>query len=647
MNQKIAGYGSWKSPITTDALVQGTVGLSQPMLDGADIYWLESRPNEGGRSVVVRRTPDGATHDITPAGFNTRTRVHEYGGGDYTVHNGVVYCANFSDQKIYRIAPDTLNNVPQPLTADGKRYADLLVDAARNRLLAVCEDHTGAGEAVNSLVFIGLDSLDDAGETVLASGYDFYSSPALSADGQKIAWLSWNHPNMPWDGTELWAGEFDANGQIINAQRIAGGADESIFQPQWSLRGYLHFVSDRSGWWNLYALRDDGQIERDCTMEAEFATPQWVFGLSTYAFVAPSRVICSYEKDGASHLAMVDTVSDAFADVPTPYTSISYIRADASRVVFRAASPTEPAAIVLLDLATREWQILQRSLANSLETGYLSVPQAIEFPTTDGLTAHGIYYAPQNKDFAAPEGEKPPLLVLSHGGPTAAATTEFRLSLQYWTSRGFAVLDVNYGGSTGYGREYRNRLNGKWGVVDVDDCANGALYLVGQGLADERRLLIRGGSAGGYTTLCALTFRDVFSAGASHYGVSDAEILAQETHKFESRYLDRLIGPYPAQAELYRARSPLYFTDKLACPVIFFQGLDDKVVPPNQAEMMFERLKAKGLPVAYVTFAGEGHGFRQAANIKRALEAELYFYACICGFELADNVARVEIANYH
>ena len=635
----IAPYGSWKSPLTSDLLVQGSLGVGQPQLDGEDIYWVEMRPNEGGRNVIVRRAPDGAVADVTPQGFNARNKVHEYGGGDYVVAGGVIYFTNFSDQGLYRLEP---GGEPDFLTGAGKRHADLLFDKWRNAVIAVCEDHTNGSEPLNSLVAV---KTDGSYSQTLAQGRDFYSSPALSPDGKYLAWLEWNHPNMPWDGTELWLAEFTEDGSLTEKRKVAGGSDESVFQPQWSLRGYLHFVSDRSGWWNLYALRDDGEIERDCTIEAECGQPQWVFALSTYAFVAPSRLVCAYSQDGLMRLAMVDTISDAWADIPTPYTDMQYVRADAQRIVMRAASPTEPASIVLLDLAAKEFVTLRRSSDLQLDAGYVAIAQAVEFPTENGLTAHGFYYAPTNPDYAAPAGEKPPLLVMSHGGPTAQALGYFYPKIQYWTSRGIAVLDVNYGGSTGYGRAYRQRLNGQWGVVDVDDCCNGAKYLVEKGLADGQKLMITGGSAGGYTTLCALAFRDVFRAGASHYGVSDAEALELDTHKFESRYSHSLIGPYPAEVELYRQRSPIHYAHQLSCPVIFFQGLEDKVVPPAQSETMFEAVKRKGIPTAYVTFEGEQHGFRQAPNIRRALDGELYFYSRIFGFELAEMVEPVAIVN--
>jgi dipeptidyl aminopeptidase/acylaminoacyl peptidase len=380
-------------------------------------------------------------------------------------------------------------------------------------------------------------------------------------------------------------------------------------------------------------------------MEAEFGRPQWVFGMSTYAFESAARIVCSYTERGTWRLAVLDTETRHLEPIETPYTEIGGVRAAPGRIVFVGGSPTEPASVIQLDLDTRQTEVLRRSANVTVDAGYLSAPQAIEFPTENGLTAHAFFYPPQNCDCAAPPGERPPLLVISHGGPTAATSTVLNLGIQHWTSRGIAVLDVNYGGSTGYGRAYRERLNDHWGMVDVDDCVSGARYLVERGLVDENRLAIRGGSAGGYTTLAALTFRNVFKAGASYYGVSDLEALTKDTHKFESHYSDRLIGPYPARRDLYLERSPIHFTDRLSCPVILFQGLDDKIVLPNQAEMMVEALRAKGLPVAYVPFEGEQHGFRQAKNIKRALDAELYFYSRIFGFELAEPVEPVPIEN--
>jgi dipeptidyl aminopeptidase/acylaminoacyl peptidase len=637
----ISPYGSWKSPITAELIAGGSVALSQPCIDGEDIYWIEMRPTEAGRAVIVKRDASGTTTDVNPTPFNARTRVHEYGGGDFTVRDHTAYFANFADQRLYFVTGD---GDPRALTPTSEmRYADPLIDGKRGRLVCIREDHSCPGqEPVNSLVSI---PLNETAEDVLASGNDFYSSPRLSPDGTKLAWLTWHHPNMPWDGTELWVGTLAENGKLSASERVAGGNDESIFQPEWSSDGTLYFVSDRTGWWNLHRLNSDSSTENLHEMDAEFGMPQWGFGMSTYAFESAERIICTYIQNGIFHLGQLDTRTKTLKPIQCPYTDIRYLRAAPGQAVMRAASPTQTAAIVRFDFESEKFEILRHSNNTTIDAEYLSAAAAVEFPTESGLTAHGFFYAPKNRYYRAPHNEKPPLLVMSHGGPTSAATSALSLTIQYWTSRGIAVLDVNYGGSTGYGRAYRERLKGKWGIVDVEDCANGARYRVGRGEVDGERLMITGGSAGGYTTLCALTFGDTFRAGASHYGVSDAEALAKETHKFESRYLDGFMGPYPEKREVYFARSPINFTEHLSCPVIFFQGLDDKVVPPNQAETMVEALKAKGIPVAYLPFAGESHGFRQAKNIKRALEAELYFYARVFRFELAELVEPVEIEN--
>jgi dipeptidyl aminopeptidase/acylaminoacyl peptidase len=639
MSQQVAPYGSWRSPISSEEIVRGVVGLSEVVVDGRDVYWLEIRPGEGGRNVIVLLTWDGRNEDVTPQPFNARTRVHEYGGGGFTADRGRVYFSNFADQRIYYQTP---GGEPAPLTPEtGRRYADMVVDRDRHRLIAVREDHAGQ-EPVNEIVGVDLESGEDR---VLVSGNDFYASPRLSPDGRRLVWLTWNHPNMPWDGTELMGCDLDDAGFPENVEQIAGGKDESIFQPEWSPEGSLHFVSDRTGWWNLYRRREE-RVEPLCEREAEFGLPQWAFGMSTYAFVSPGRIVCSYTERGSSHLATLDTESGGLEPLETPYSSIANVRADgAGGVVFRGSSPTEAACLVRLDPSTGLHEVLRRSGDLEIHPGYLSVPEPVEYPTEDGRTAHALFYPPKNRDYAAPDGELPPLLVKSHGGPTAMATTALDPGIQYWTSRGIAVLDVNYGGSTGYGRKYRRHLEGAWGVVDVDDCANGAIYLAEQGLVDGERLIITGGSAGGYTTLCALAFKDTFAAGASHFGISDVEAMAKDTHKFESRYLDSLIGPYPERTDLYQERSPIHSAEQLSCPVIFFQGLEDEVVPPDQAEKMFAALREKGHPVSYVPFEGEQHGFRRAENIKRALDGELYFYSRVFGFELADPVEPVTIEN--
>ena len=635
-----APYGSWKSPITTDLLVSNNLAHERILIDGDDVYWVETRPSERGRSVVVRRTGAGETGDVTPPGFNARTRVHEYGGGAYTVEQRAVYFSNFADQRLYRQTPGA---EPEPLTPAGDwRYADYVIDRPRQRMICVREDHTDSRrEAVNTLVSIPLDG---GPGRPLVSGADFYATPRLQPGGARLAWLAWNHPNMPWDGTELWTGEFDTMGRITECRKIAGGREESIFQPAWSPDGVLHFVSDRSGWWNLYRWQA-GRAEPLCELEAEFGMPQWGLGMSTYGFAAPDLVVCAYTQRGIWKLAALDTARGRLDEIETGCSDISSVAATAGRAVFRGASHTAGPAVVGVDVASRRVTVLGRAAKADVDPGYTSVPEAITFPSTNGLGAHAFLYRPANPTCGGLPGEKPPLLVKTHGGPTAAATNGLSMAIQYWTSRGFAVLDVNYGGSSGYGRDYRQRLDGAWGIVDVDDCVNGARYLVDRGDVDGRRLAIDGASAGGYTTLCALALRDTFSAGASYCGVSDLEALARDTHKFESRYLDRLVAPYPDERDVWVERSPIHHIDRLSCPVVLFQGLEDRVVPPNQAKMMADALRAKGLPVALVLYEGEQHGFRRAENIRRSLEGELYFYSRVFGFPLADPIEPLPIEN--
>jgi dipeptidyl aminopeptidase/acylaminoacyl peptidase len=636
-----AHYGSWKSPITADLITRKGISLLEIALDGEDIYWIEGRPNEGGRYTIMRRTPDGKIMECTPAAFYTRTTVHEYGGGAFTVADGVIYFVNYHDQHLYR---QRLGHEPELLTpADGYRYADLEVDHQRQRLICVREDHTVGAEAVNAIVSVSLEGGDNG--QILVQGNDFYSSARLSPDGAKLAYLTWNHPNMPWDGCELRVAAVKHDGALEPPQLVTGGPTEAVFQPEWSPDGVLHFVAESSGWWNLYRS-DNGTLEALYPMQAEFGLPQWVFGMSTYGFASPTRILCCYSQDGMWHLARLDTDMKELTQIESGYTDIGAIHLGRGFAVFIAGSPTQPVAVVRMDTATGEMKRIRPAFETTVDPGYLSMPEAITFPTDGGQEANGIYYPPANKDFTTPQGEHPPLIVMSHGGPTSCAGTALHYTIQYWTSRGFAVLDVNYGGSTGYGRDYRQRLNGNWGIVDVADCCNGALYLVGQGLADRQRLAIRGGSAGGYTTLACLTFRnDVFKAGASHYGLSQLEILVKDTHKFESRYLYSLIGPYPARKDLYFDRSPINFIRNMSAPLILFQGEEDKIVPPSQSQMMFESVRRKEVAVAYLLFPGEQHGFRKSENIKRSLEAELYFYAKIFGFDQADPIEPVDIEN--
>jgi dipeptidyl aminopeptidase/acylaminoacyl peptidase len=643
----VTPYGSWRSPITPATLTAETVRLGDPAIDGENVYWLEGRPSEGGRMVLVRLTPDGTRHDVTPPPFNVRDRVHEYGGGAYAVRDGLVVFSNFADNRLYRLDLAAGETAPRPITPEVElRYADLQIDRAHNRLVCVREDHRLADtEAVNTLVALTLDGPNEDGGRILVSGSDFVSSPALTADGAHLAWLAWNHPNMPWDGCELWTADLTASGEIKHAAFVAGGDRESIFQPRWGAHGRLFFVSDRSGWWNLYARETDGGIVPLCPKEAEFGLPQWNFGVSTYDIIDDHHLICAWSSDGRWQIGTLDLASETLSPFELAVTLVDGVQVGDGVAVFEAGFPDRPTGIVRLDLASGASEVLRQSSQVTIDPGYIAPAESIAWATPDGATAYGFFYPPTNKDYVAPSGEKPPLLVDIHGGPTGATTASLDLGIQYWTSRGFARFDVNYGGSTGYGRAYRERLDNAWGVVDVDDTVSGVEALIAAGKVDPERVAIRGGSAGGYTTLAALTFRDTFKAGASYYGIGDLEAMVRDTHKFESRYLDGLVGPYPERRDLYIERSPIHHIEHLRCPMILFQGLDDKVVPPNQAQMMADAVRAKRLPVALLEFAGEGHGFRQAATIERTLDAELYFYSRVFTFPLAEEVDPVEIDN--
>ena len=591
----------------------------------------------------MRQSADGETSDVTPAGFNVRNRVHEYGGGAFTVHDGVVYFTNDSDQRVYAHRP---GEAPIPLTPDdARRYADLEVDARHNRILCVCEDHSQPdAEPTNTVVAIGIAGGEI--ETV-TQGNDFYSSPRVSPNGDRVCWLAWDHPNMPWDATHLWVADVDKDGRPANARLVAGDNGESNGEPLWSPDGTLCFVSDRTGWWNLYRWDDGDSMTNICPMEAEFTGPQWQFGGARYGFASADEIICSYTQDGFWHIARIDSRSGEWEPFDLPFTDLARgaLKVGNGWAVFISGSPTQPKSVVKLDLKSGAHTVVVESSSLDVDASYFSVPEGIEFPTEGGETAHAFYYPPTNRDYEAPSDERPPMIVISHGGPTGATSATLDLETQFWTSRGFAVLDVNYGGSTGYGTEYRRRLNASWGIVDLDDCVNGARYAVSSGRADGDRLIVRGSSAGGYTTLACLAFRDVFKAGASHYGIGDLETLARDTHKFESRYLDSLIGPYPAERDVYVQRSPIHYVDDITCPVILLQGLEDEIVPPSQAETMVEAVNRKGIPVAYVPFEGEQHGFRKAESIEAALHSELYFYSQVFSFELAEQVGPVPIHN--
>ena len=633
-------YGTWSSIISAARTTAGVRTIRQLVVDGAAIYWVEERPDEAGRHVAVEATSSGLV-ERTFAPFNCRTRVHEYGGGALAVASGTVFFSNGEDQRLYRQARGAS---PEALTPDGPwRYADASVDLHRRALFAVRETHGGRGEPVNCLVRIDLDR-PGAGTTI-ASGHDFYAAPRLSPDRTALAWLSWNHPDMPWNGTELTLGTLDAAGSVVDTNVVAGSRGESVQQPAWGPNGDLFFVSDRTDWWNLYRLHE-GTVTPVCPLDAEFGLPPWMLGTSTYGIVSSHRLVCMFGQRGLWRLASIDVESGGLTPFETDLEPFDFVRATPTEVVFVGGTPTTSPGIYALALDTGRLRCLRTTSDEAVDASYVSVPESFEFETTRGTRAQAFYYPPANPAFTGPDDAKPPLIVVSHGGPTAATDRRFNIRLQFWTSRGFAVVDVNYSGSTGFGRASRDRLDGAWGIVDVDDCVSAARALVARWLADPERLAIRGGSAGGFTTLAALAFRDVFRAGASYYGVADLELLARDTHKFESRYLERLIGPYPARADLYRARSPVHAADRIACPVIVFQGLEDEVVPPNQAETIVAALRTKGVPVALLTFPGEQHGFRRAETIVRCLEAELAFYGAIFGFEPAEALPPLLIENF-
>jgi dipeptidyl aminopeptidase/acylaminoacyl peptidase len=638
---EIVPYGSWRSPIDASMVAAAGRRLAAPVLagDGA-VWWAEGRPTEGGRVVLMRSPLGGEPEDVTPEGVNVRTRAHEYGGGAWVLaSNDLVLFTNFADQRLYRqrLGEEPVAITPEPEQTAALRYADMRLTPDGETVICVREVH-GDGEAENQIISLTLAG--SAQPQVLASGHDFYSFPRPSPDGSQLAWTCWDHPNMPWDGTELWVAPLS---DPADATLVAGGPEESTFQPEWDREGRLHFVSDRNGWWNLY--RDEGEEVLQLTdEEADLAHPQWLFGGSTYAFLDDGGIVAIRTELGEERLFLLEPGAERLADLELPYTSFGYpsLSVRGTEVAFAAASPAREPAIVRFDVRSGELEEICGA-ADAIPEGLVSIPRPIEFPTTGGDTAHGFYYPPTNADFEAPEGELPPLIVESHGGPTSHAKPALSREFLFWTSRGFGVVDVNYRGSSGYGRPYRQRLRGNWGAFDTDDCIAAARHLAATGEADGERLAIRGGSAGGYATLCALVFHDAFTTGASYYGVADTETLATDTHKFESRYLDSLIGPHPERADLYRERSPIHFVDQLRAPVILFQGLDDEVVPPSQAETMVAALKRNGVPHAYLAFAGEAHGFRRAETEIRCLEAELFFYGRILGFEPDDRLQPVEI----
>ena len=619
-------------------MVEAATGLGEVRIDGTDIWWAERRAQEGGRVQLVRRDVTGAAVGVLPDGWSARTSAHEYGGGAWWVRAGDLWFARWDDQRLYRLearADEPVAITAEPVVPRGDRWADGDVSPDGRWLACVREHHPAGGgpaEVVNEIV--RMRALDGGGLEVVVHGSDFVSNPRWRPDGGALCWLAWDHPDMPWDSSRLLVGGSGAPPRLV-----AGGPGESVFQPRWHPDGSLWFVSDRTGWWNLYRWTPGAGVEPMVVVEAEIGVAQWAFGLSRYAFLDDGRAVLAVSRGGFDHLA-VRASDGSLVDLDVPYTSIGSVEALGAAAVFVGAGPTTEPTVVRVGIdgtTAGPPEVLRPPRDLGVDPAYLSLPQPVTFPTAGGAAAHALFYPPANPRFTGPPATRPPLLVLIHGGPTGAATPALRLALQYWTSRGFAVVDVNYRGSTGYGRPYRDLLRGEWGVADVEDCEAAAAWLAGEGLVDADRLCIRGGSAGGFTVLAAMALGDTFSAGASHYGVADLEALARDTHKFESRYLDGLIGPYPERRDLYQARSPIHHLDGLDRPLIVLQGLEDPVVPPIQAEMVVTALREKGVPVAYVAFEGEQHGFRRAENIRRALDAELSFYAQVLGFELPEE----------
>ncbi len=650
-------YGSWPSPISADALLSDAgVDIGFPRVDGGDLYWLQARATEGGRGELVRRTPDGMTTSLTPAPWNLRSRVHEYGGGAYAVRAGIVVFANLDDLRLYRLDVQDPSTPPAPITPEGvHRYAEPVIDVRRRRVIAIREDHTDPAAPVNTLVSLDLDGANVDGGRVIVEGTDFVTAADLSPDGSRLAWISWDLPRMPWEASTVHRAEIDAEGVVSAVAAVTDGSTW-VQQPRWAPDGRLFFIEESHDWANLVAVdtvAPDDAPQRFVADGLEFGRPNWFLGSRDFDFLPDGRLIAAASELGMARLVVIDPVDRSCAVFDSEAAVVDGLAtADDGRVLALVSTRSTPMAVVLLtvpdaseDTSAVAPETVYTSITFALDPGSTSLAENVSWTNSRGETVHGFYYPPANADVQADDQERPPLLVESHGGPTAMHSASFKLGSHYWTSRGFAILDVNYGGSSGFGRRYRERLNGQWGVVDIDDCVTGALAMAEQGRADRDRLAIRGGSAGGYTTLRALTESDVFAAGASHYGIGDLETLARDTHKLESRYLDSLIGPYPERRDLYVERSPIHHVDRLSSPMILFQGTEDKAVPPSQATRMADALRAKGLPVTLIMFEGEGHGFRQPANIKRALEAELFFYGRVLGFTPADDIDPVPIDN--
>ena len=651
MSKNVKAFGSWKSPIGAKMMVSSGLSLSDPRVLGDRFFWHESRPSEQGRGVVVCREADGSERDLFSAPYSARSGVHEYGGRCYAIGGKNLYFVNSADQQIYSVALDsgTRGNKPVRLTPlGGKRFADLDWIESTGSLLAVCEDHgeDTDGEIITSIVMIEPSAATPLVESLpvtLVSGSDFYAYPRISPDQKKICWLEWNHPQLPWFATELCTADLN-EGQLSEPTKVAGGNDVSIFQPSWRSNGDLFFCSDRNNNWNLYSCNSNAETKQHSNFDGECGLPLWQFGMQTYAFLGETQILCGVCIQGVWQLISLNIDTGETHNLESDLSLIQHIASDGESALIISASPTSNSHIWLCDQDMGFYDI-KNSAKTPVPIDAISIGTSVVFDTSDSMDARGFFYEPKNPKFEGPKNEKPPLVVLCHGGPTAATSSALNLKVQFWTSRGFAVFDINYRGSTGYGRNYRNLLNGKWGIYDVEDACAAAKYACDLGWADENKTIIRGSSAGGFTVLSALTFHDTFKAGGCLYGIGDLKTLMGDTHKFEARYGDALIAPWPDGVEEYDRRSPINQIDQLSCPVIFFQGLLDKVVPPNQAQMMAEALAEKDIAVAHVTYDNEGHGFRSADTIVHSFNAELYFYGAIFGFSTDSKVTDLEILN--
>ena len=638
-----ARYGAWPAPIGASDVAVAGIRLSGPTTvhtdSGDEVWWAEARPTEGGRTVIVRRDAAGAVSDVLPAGWNARTRVHEYGGTAWLpLPGGGLAFADWSDQRVYRLDPGSTAPTPltpEPAEAAGLRYADPVLAPGGEEIWWVREAHD-QGTIRRHIVAVpvsGAAAADPAAVREIAGGSDFLAFPRPAPDGRRLAWIAWDHPRMPWDGTELRVGELGPDGTVTSVATVLGGPDESVLQPEWADADTLYAVSDRSGWWNLYRLpAGGGEPEPLCPRAEEFGHPLWQLGMTTYAVLADGRLVVRHGTDTLA-LGVLDPATGELTDLDLPYTLFGSVDVDGDTVLTTAASPVEPPEVVAVDLPTGAVTVLRRSMAEPPDPAYLPQPRSIVVAGPGERDVHAHVYPPASPDAVAPDGELPPYVVFVHGGPTSHSPAILDLEKAYFTSRGIGVIDVNYGGSTGYGRAYRERLRREWGIVDVEDCVAAVQALVRDGLADGERLGIRGGSAGGWTTLAALTTTDAFAAGVSYYGVAELIAFTADTHDFESRYIDGLVGTLPEDRDVYVERAPLSHVDQLSCPVLLLQGLEDKVVPPSQAELFAAALEKKGIPHAYLPFAGEQHGFRKQETVVAALEAELSFYGQVFGFE--------------